>query len=142
MITVAIMGILLSIMIPKFTDLIRRGNEGATKGNLGAIRSAINIYYGEAEGWYPASDPGPILTMDGGKYLKEVPDCYCPPYHAKVSMFDISGTTETTNAGCWSYQSNITAAGPPAPGVMFGSTAHIPIQKVLPGQVTNAGHIS
>ena len=112
MITVAIMGILLSIAVPKFSDLIRRSNEGATKGNLGSIRSAMNIYYGESEGWYPVSDPGPILTMDTGKYLRQIPNSYCPPYHAKTAMFDTSGTTETTNSGSWSYQANNTAVLP------------------------------
>ena len=40
MIVVAIIGILAAIAIPKFADLIRKSNEGATKGNLGATRSA------------------------------------------------------------------------------------------------------
>jgi len=33
MIVVAIIGILSAIAIPKFADLIRKSNEGATKGN-------------------------------------------------------------------------------------------------------------
>jgi len=104
MIVVAIIGILSAIAIPKFADLIRKSNEGATKGNLGAIRSAMSIYYGEIEGWYPVSDPSPILTMDGGKYLKAIPGCSCPPYFAKVSSFTVANTAG--NNGNWGYQAN------------------------------------
>jgi len=55
MIVVAIIGILAAIAIPRFADLIRKSKEGATKGNLGAIRSALSIYYGENEGRYPGA---------------------------------------------------------------------------------------
>ncbi|MFA5858962.1 MAG: type II secretion system protein [Elusimicrobiota bacterium] len=54
MIVVAIIGILAAVAVPKFADLIRNSKEGATKGNLGSIRSAIQIYYGENEGMNPA----------------------------------------------------------------------------------------
>ncbi|MBI3565196.1 MAG: prepilin-type N-terminal cleavage/methylation domain-containing protein, partial [Elusimicrobia bacterium] len=54
MIVVAIIGILAAIAIPKFAELIRKSGEGASKGNLGSIRSALSIYYGDMEGTYPA----------------------------------------------------------------------------------------
>ncbi|HAM37908.1 MAG TPA: hypothetical protein DCP53_00685 [Elusimicrobia bacterium] len=90
MIVVAIIGILAAIAIPKFADLIKKSKEGATKGSLGALRSAITIYYGEQEGIYPtavtagtgsvqvdegddtgifANPTGPFLT----KYLDKMP---------------------------------------------------------------------
>ena len=50
MIVVAIIGILAAIAIPKFAELIRKSNEGATRGNFGAIKSALSIYYGDNEG--------------------------------------------------------------------------------------------
>ena len=43
MIVVAIIGILAAIAIPKFSNLIRKSQEGAGKGNLGSIRSALSI---------------------------------------------------------------------------------------------------
>jgi len=55
MIVVAIIGILAAIAIPKFASLLRKSNEGACKGNLGALRSALSIYYGDMEGQYPDS---------------------------------------------------------------------------------------
>ena len=55
MIVVAIIGILAAIAIPKFTSMLEKSREGATKGNLGAIRSAIAIYYGDREGVWPTT---------------------------------------------------------------------------------------
>lgn len=113
MIVVAIIGILAAIAIPKFADLIRKSNEGATKGNLGAIRSALSIYYGEMEGWYPVSAPDATLTMENGKYLKSIPTCNTTPYHAIGTGFDISnssGTMESGTAGDWEYQPNAAPA--------------------------------
>lgn len=118
MIVVAIIGILSAIAIPKFADLIRKSNEGATKGNLGAIRSAMSIYYGEIEGWYPTEDPGPILTMESGKYLKEIPSAYAPPFHPKSGAFDLtpsSGAVETGVPGAWAYQENRSPAATEKP---------------------------
>ena len=43
MIVVAIIGILASIAVPKFADLLRKSKEGQTKGNLGSLRSILNI---------------------------------------------------------------------------------------------------
>ena len=118
MIVVAIIGILSAIAIPKFADLIRKSNEGATKGNLGAIRSAVSIYYGEQEGIFPAATAdgtdatagslGNILTMNNGKYIKSMPNCNTPPYHPANALTTIAVQTadETTAAGSWAYQPN------------------------------------
>lgn len=116
MIVVAIIGILSAIAIPKFADLIRKSNEGATKGNLGGIRSAISIYYGEMEGTFPVPDGttsfSAIMTMDSGKYLKEIPSAYCPPYHPKSSTVDIAVVSANCSsaAGQWGYQDSRTPA--------------------------------
>lgn len=86
MIVVAIIGILATIAIPKFASLIRKSNEGSTKGNLGAIRSAISIYYGDMEGQYPTS---PTALTIGGKYLASVPVAKAPDYHVESSAVDV-----------------------------------------------------
>lgn len=110
MIVVAIIGILSAIAIPKFADLIRKSNEGATKGNLGTIRSAISIYYGDMEGLFPSgSDPSSVLTMANGKYLQKIPQAKCPPYHAGSNSFSTqssSGDVELGTPGSWAYQEN------------------------------------
>jgi len=53
MIVVAIVGILSAIAIPKFASLLEKSREGATQGNLAAIRSAVTIYYTDKEGIFP-----------------------------------------------------------------------------------------
>jgi len=76
MIVVAIIGILAAVAIPRFADLIRKSQEGATKGNLGALRSALTIYYGDNEGLWPTSLSTLESITDSSnnpKYLDEVP---------------------------------------------------------------------
>ncbi|MBN1621784.1 MAG: type II secretion system protein [Endomicrobiales bacterium] len=130
MIVVAIIGILSAIAIPKFADMIRRSSEGATKGNLGAIRSAISIYYGENEGWFPCPTAsgesgtggtlGNVLTMQNGKYIKEMPTIYCPPYHIKytdVSLYGEYPTEGPCHWGRFGYQEKIS---PPSGAKAWG----------------------
>jgi type IV pilus assembly protein PilA len=76
MIVVAIIGILAAIAIPKFADLISKSKEGATKGGLSAVRSSLQVYYGDHEGIYP-HDTLTILTTDG-KYINEIPTAKLP----------------------------------------------------------------
>ena len=78
MIVVSIIGILASIAIPKFADLIRKSKEGATKGGLGAMRSALSIYSADMEGQFPYDLSS--LTING-KYLTAIPMLRLPYYH-------------------------------------------------------------
>lgn len=55
MIVVAIIGILAAIAIPRFAQMLEKSREGATKGNLGSIKSAASIYYGDTEGKWPTT---------------------------------------------------------------------------------------
>lgn len=86
MIVVAIIGILAAIAIPKFAETVRRSQEGALKGNLASVRSAIKIYYGDNEGWYPsgAHQTGSTVLTDSlvPKYIKALPEIKVPGYHA------------------------------------------------------------
>ncbi|MBI3564199.1 MAG: type II secretion system protein [Elusimicrobia bacterium] len=100
MIVVAIIGILAAIAIPKFAELIRKSGEGASKGNLGSIRSALSIYYGDMEGTYPAQIAA--LTT-AGKYLSTVPSAKTPNYHTDSSAEVDGALTAITGAGGWYY---------------------------------------
>lgn len=117
MIVVAIIGVLAAVAVPKFADLIRKSNEGATKGNLGAIRSAISVYYGEMEGWFPVplgsgrpDQPGTlgyILMMENGKYIKDCPNCYALPYHSRgLGTVMMDTADESGDPGWWGYERN------------------------------------
>ena len=98
MIVVAIIGMLAAIAIPKFASLIRKSNEGASKGNLGSIRGALSIYYGDLEGQYP--DDMASLTVSG-KYLSSIPNAKSPNYHTDTSTTVNSATA--SDAGGWVY---------------------------------------
>jgi prepilin-type N-terminal cleavage/methylation domain-containing protein len=81
MIVIAIIGILTAIAIPKFGDMVRKAKEAKTKGNLGALRGAINIYYADNGGSFPC--PAGISGLDClvSEYIKEIPLAYMPTYH-------------------------------------------------------------
>jgi type II secretory pathway pseudopilin PulG len=104
MIVVAIIGILAAIAIPKFAELIRKSGEGASKGNLGSIRSALSIYYGDLEGTYP--DTMSALTLNG-KYLTSIPNAKAPNYHPDLSTEVDALLSAPTNAGGWLYNNTI-----------------------------------
>lgn len=69
----------------RFDDLMRSGNEGATKGNLGSLRSASAIYYGDAEGSYP-----PSLDDLIPRYISEIPKVKTKA-HAQTSAWTAYG---------------------------------------------------
>ena len=107
MIVVAIIGILAAIAIPKFAELIRKSSEGATKGNLGAVRSALSIYYGDQEGKYPVDNLASLTT--NAKYLASIPNAKTPNYHpdggAVVAISSVT-TGNLTDVGGWIYVNN------------------------------------
>lgn len=96
MIVVSIIGILASVALPKFAEMIRKAHEGATKGGLGSMRSALNIYYADMEGQFP-SDTLASLTLNG-KYLSLIPDAQVVPYHQTRNLV---GTGYTPAAPCF-----------------------------------------
>jgi prepilin-type N-terminal cleavage/methylation domain-containing protein len=77
MIVVSIIGILSAIAIPRFAKLIAKSRESTTKGNLGAIRGALAIYYSETEGVYPMDDLSGSLLIEQ-KYLPAIPPALFP----------------------------------------------------------------
>ena len=111
MIVVAIIGILAAIAIPKFADLISKSKEGATKGALSTVRSALQVYYGDNEGWFPsgtADAAGAIAALAtltaNAKYINEVPIAKLPGTgHADVNTHTAAAASD---AGGWHYEAN------------------------------------
>ncbi len=117
MIVVAIIGILAAIAIPQFANMVAKSQEGATKGNLGTIRSALSIYYGDTEGFYPTVADAATGALNpltvGQKYLKAVPNSQTPkvgsnnPGHGggvnTVTGVDLSAGAVATDNGQWVY---------------------------------------
>jgi prepilin-type N-terminal cleavage/methylation domain-containing protein len=100
MIVVAVIGILAAIAIPKFAELVRKSSEGASKGNLASVRSAISVYYGDMEGQYPTQIAG--LTI-AGRYLTSVPFSKTPSYHADTSTESDGVLIAAMDAGGWYF---------------------------------------
>ena len=79
MLVVAIIGLLAAIALPKFANLVIKAREATAKGQMGAIRSALSIYYADNEGLYPDLIPPSCLSQDDnpsvfdGKYIDKVP---------------------------------------------------------------------
>lgn len=78
MIIMAIISILVSVAMPKYAEFMLKSQEGQTKGNLGSVRSALNLYYSDNAGIYPSCDSpgGPGSTVLDGlvpKYIPNIP---------------------------------------------------------------------
>ena len=85
MIVVAIIGILAAVAIPKFADMLRKSKEGATKGSLTNLRSALTIYISDNEGLtMSASNLPDITAVIIPKYMDVIPTAKLGTYHADV----------------------------------------------------------
>ena len=117
MIVVAIIGILAAIAIPKFADLINKSKEGATKGALSSVRSALQVYYGDNEGWFPTQI---TALTDQAKYINEIPVAKLPGTgHADSGTVNVYssatvaglflGGAVAEDSGGWAYFNDPTA---------------------------------
>ncbi len=131
MLTVAIIGLLADIAVPKFADLVTKSKEAAIKGKLGAMRSALSIYYADNEGYLPRGGSiGPALT-GGGRYLSSIPyvqvptsnhinamTILCDPSDAPTPVVDLPAS------GGWIYQGS-------SKGVMGINCTHTDTKGVI-----------
>ncbi|MFH2204493.1 MAG: RDD family protein [Elusimicrobiota bacterium] len=125
---VFILGILAAIAIPNFTRSAQSARESATKGNLGAMRAALSIYYGDQDGFYPETPA--VLTRDG-RYLTSIPSANTPPHHpqnSQVVLYDGATcdgqeiiSTNLQDSGGWGY---ISAPNSPCHGMLFVDCSH------------------
>jgi prepilin-type N-terminal cleavage/methylation domain-containing protein len=97
MIVVAIIGILAAIAIPRFANMLEKSREGATKGNLAAIRSSISIYYSEKEGTWPGD-----LSTSFTSYLYPIPPAKATPLGNVSTVTSIAGIPAGAGTG-WGY---------------------------------------
>lgn len=66
---VPVIGILAAIAIPRYAQMLEKSREGATKGNLGALKSAASIYYGDHNGKWPSNLEKDLVP----KYIDAIP---------------------------------------------------------------------
>jgi prepilin-type N-terminal cleavage/methylation domain-containing protein len=113
MIVVAIIGILAAIAIPRFAQMLEKSREGATKGNLGGLKSASSIYYGDVQGVWPTTlNSQSVYSFS--KYLDNI-------YPVKVTGAFVVGSANPTGSNV----KPVTQAGVPtigSSGWMYDST--------------------
>lgn len=94
----ASLGLAFSLALPGLLSLVRVSCEGATKGNLGAIRSALSVYYGDMEGHYPLNLES--LTV-AGRYMSVLPKAKTPGSHPDSAR--VLYATRWDDTGGWVY---------------------------------------
>ncbi len=104
-----------------FAGLIRKSSEGATRGNLGAIRAAVDRYHDAMQGRTPADLAA--LTA-GGKYLPSIPPAKPANYHNDSSqILTLTGAQYAADwsddAGGWAY-----VASGPSSGTVLVNCVH------------------
>lgn len=104
MMVVAILSIIASMAIPKFGNMVIKARESSVKGSLGALRSAVSIYYSDNEGIFPPIGGLDLAMTSGGHYMHAIPQCKIPAPgdHAGTSgITDFAGAY--TDVGDWMY---------------------------------------
>ncbi len=115
MIVVAIIGILAAIAIPRFAQMLEKSREGATKGNLSSMRSAVSIYYSEREGTWPGD-----MTTAFTSYLYPIPPAKASPL-GNVATVTGTGVAPAAAGTGWAYITDTTSVY--AGSVFANSTA-------------------
>ncbi len=99
MIVVAIIGILAAIAIPRFAQLIDKAREAGARGNLGALRSATAIYYGDNKGQWPCK-----LAIDSEFTGQGEPfPSYVPGYMGKIPKATLQRSNPHNNSDSVTY---------------------------------------
>ncbi|MFH1725217.1 MAG: prepilin-type N-terminal cleavage/methylation domain-containing protein [Elusimicrobiota bacterium] len=118
MIVITTMGILASVFAPKFGDILEKSQEGATKGKLGSIRSAVTIYYADNEGRFPSAEKskkGSPVLQDAlvPKYLSDIPEARVASHHPPSRLVHAmeKAPDKKHDNGYWGYGSVETGAG-------------------------------
>jgi prepilin-type N-terminal cleavage/methylation domain-containing protein len=104
MVVIVILGILAAVIAPRIPQFVNKAKEGRTKGNMATLRSTMNIYYSDNDGFYVRGDPTLSLVP---KYLKDIPTCETLQ-HGKNGGFDTTNAIGATDAGSWGYVSDQT----------------------------------
>jgi general secretion pathway protein G len=129
MIVIAILTMLMVISVPLFNGLKAKARIGATKGNLGILRSALSAYYGQLEGSYPLS-----LNYLTDMFVEEIPFVRLDEHHGKTNLTRIyqpyeerKEITSIADTGEWGYWHNSSSleTGLPTKGGVFISCTHL-----------------
>lgn len=109
MIVVAIIAILATVAVPRFSDLLNKSKEAHVKGTLGGLRSALGIYYSDIS-FYPSDVAGALTNAQ--KYYTEIPVITIPavaalgsPGHERVTgVKNVAAADDDTATGVFAYR--------------------------------------
>src|SRR5512133_3142176 len=99
MFVIVILGILAAVIASRIPKFVNKAKEGKTKGNLGTIRSTLNIYYSDNDGVYPLDDLACLVP----KYFKTMPGCEIPPFHSANNTIQTGTVAGNSDPGCFEY---------------------------------------
>jgi type IV pilus assembly protein PilA len=104
MLVVAIIGLLAAIAIPKFANLVVKAKEASVKGKLGALRSALSIYYADNESYIPLGYQSfPTALTGGGKYIDSIPVIQIPTANQSHQGNDLGHQATPADVEFWAY---------------------------------------
>ena len=113
LIVVAIIGILAAVAIPRFAQILEKAREGATKGNLTALKGACKVYYSDWGGKWPQTlDVGADYPFS--RYIDVIPGVRCSqPTNTNISpageaiFYMFRGETPAWFGTGWAYDSTL-----------------------------------
>ncbi len=103
--------IIVTIITPRFIQMVEKSREGSAIGNLGTLKSAASIYYGDSQGIWPGNLEKDLVP----KYLKSIPTLHLEKYGHPPSnqveyypFLNASGKLDVSklkDTGHWLYDS-------------------------------------
>ena len=108
MIVVAIIGLIATVAIAKYQDLVEKANLGVTLGNLASLRSSLSIYYATYMQYPRSLDPKdePQFEENLGAAVPYVKTSYpdtSPPYGNEVTVSNVRTQIPSTMGTGWFY---------------------------------------
>jgi Tfp pilus assembly protein PilE/TM2 domain-containing membrane protein YozV len=114
-------GVLFLIAAPAYRGLFRRSAEGAMKGNLVALRQAVERYRGAHAGRAPES----LDALASDKALGGIPSLWPSGSgvpHERTSASIVVGAVAGADSGRWAYV--VSASSPEATGTIYIDCTH------------------
>lgn len=102
---IVIIGILAAVAIPRFVDLSTNAKNAATQGALGALRSAISIYYASYAAQHNGSTAWPASTdLSGIMSDDNVPkNAVLGNSNVATTAGDYATSATATSGSGWTY---------------------------------------